>query len=133
MHHQGNGNHDGHETGYSDELHERGNLAGLVGDDIARADHLRDIVNGRAEENAGRNVVVLKVGNEHRVRDHRHRAERGHARNGQDGVALVILVLRQYGRDQSAHQYRCNDGGNDQGECLPAELHDLGRRDPYAE
>ena len=63
MHHHGDDDNDRDEAGYANEFHDCGQFARLVGDDIARTNHLRDIMNGRTEKDAGRDVVVMKIRN----------------------------------------------------------------------
>ncbi len=114
-------------------------------------------MNRRAEKHTRGGVVVLQVGREHRVNDHRSRAQGRDAGNRYDRVALMIFVRRQHRRDckggRGAANGNCacgqdrlvalqtegpsdepageNGGGDtcdDQAHNGPAEIHHLGRR-----
>jgi hypothetical protein len=51
------------------QLDESGDIAGFLGDGKTGADHLRDIVNRAAEEDADRGVVETKEGDDQRIDD----------------------------------------------------------------
>ena len=50
----------------------------MIGDYVARANHLRDIVNRRPEKNTCGYVVILEERNEHRIKDHRYGTQHGY-------------------------------------------------------
>ena len=61
-------------------------------DRVSGADHLRDVMDRAADEDASLPVIEADRGCEDRIEDHRDRRQRGDADDREDGVALAVRV-----------------------------------------